>query len=78
MWGGHSVRPDLELSMKRTQIGLGLALGAGIGAAVGIASGHIGVWLSIGIAIGVLIGSRMGRNACAECASVHQTHQQKS
>ena len=69
------VRPALELSMNKAQIGLGIVLGAGIGTALGVASGHVGLWLSIGIAIGIVIGSRTGRNACAECASIHQRHQ---
>jgi hypothetical protein len=60
--------------MKKAQIGLGIALGAGLGTAVGVIAGNIGLWLGLGVAIGIVIGNRSGRNACAACASAHETH----
>jgi uncharacterized membrane protein YfcA len=85
MEDGRPARPAvaelvLEADMKKasTQIGLGIALGAGIGAATGVFAGHIAIWLAAGIAIGVAIGSSLRGTSCAECETVHKTHEVES
>jgi len=60
---GGTAETQLEFTMKKPsmQIGLGIALGAGIGAAVAVILGTGGAWLAIGMAIGVVVGASMSK-----------------
>jgi hypothetical protein len=66
------------MKSKSQQTGLGIALGAALGVALGVAAGHIAIWLAIGVAIGMALGSTLRRTEtdCAQCASIHRTHEE--